>query len=174
MNAVNNSLIKRVKRLPCGYLTSPCDPAVAGTCPHSPRRPPAPHMGWEGPASLAPRQTRNREPLLSSLGVHPHFPLLSLRLSSVHLPLGGETRLKEETKPRVSFQGCPAFQGAHRGPRVPQPAAPFCPLGEGPDSDPSAPPPLSCHLLFIGSGRRATPDTPSVSPGEEVACFIKR
>ena len=30
----------------------------------------------------------------------------------------------------------------HTGPRVPQPSAPFCPLGEGPDIDPSDPPPL--------------------------------
>lgn len=45
-------------------------------------------------------------------------------------------------KPRVSFQGCPGFQGTHRGPRVLQPSAPFCPLGKGPDIDPSDPPPL--------------------------------
>ena len=100
-------------------------------------------MGWEDPASLAPKQTKIREPLLSSLGVHPHVPLLSLCLSSVHLPLGCETRLKEETENQEQSlcRAALAFN-VHTGPRVPQPSAPFCPLGEGPDIGPSDPPPL--------------------------------
>ena len=144
-------------------------------CPHSPWRPPAPHMGWEDPASLAPTQTGNREPLLSSLGVHPHSPLLSLGLSSVHLPLGCETRLKEETENQGSLsRAALAFKAHTEAQGFPSPPLPSVLLARDLISIRQIHLLSSCRLSSISSGWRATPVTPPVSPGEEMACFIKR
>lgn len=134
MNAINNSLIKWVKHLPCGYLTSPCDPTVTGMCPRSPRS-----NTWAG--RTQPVWPQNK-PGCENHCCPPWACILTspFRASVSHLytclwAVKHGSKRKQKTKSGL-FAGLPWLS------RCTQPSTPFCPLGEGPDIDLSDPPPL--------------------------------
>lgn len=117
--------------------------------------------GLGGPSQSGPNT--NREPRTTAVlpGRASSHPLLSLCLSSVHLPLGCETRLKEETENQESLsRAALAFKAHTEAQGFSSPPLPSVLLARDLKSIHQIHLLSSCRLLSISSGSNHTPSVP--------------